>query len=98
MRSKRNKPIQESFTRYDLQGNTLETIERDNDGLITLHESYEYDAAGNKTVETQFDTDGSIKKKHVYSYFNGLRSKRMTYDRKGNLIGEKKYIYEFQDK
>jgi len=97
LRSRKSKPIQESYTKYDAKGRVLELIERDNEGLIKLHESYEYDANGNKTLEIQYQPDGSIKRKHVYKYVNGLRTERLSYDKRGNLITEKKYIYEFQE-
>ena len=72
----RAKPLLETYTKYDATGNLLEIIERDNTGYVTLHESYEYNAEGLKTVEIQYEPDGKIKKKHVYKYSNGLRSER----------------------
>ncbi len=98
LRSKRNKPVQESFSRYDVNGKLIEIVERNNDGIITLHEKYTYNEAGNKATETQYEPDGKVNKKHVYTYVNGLRTARKTYDRKDKLIGEKKYIYEFHDR
>jgi len=94
----RAKPLLETYTKYDASGNLLEIIERDNTGYVTLHESYEFNAEGLKTVEIQYEPDGKIKKKHLYKYTNGLRSERLTYDRNGKLIATKKYEYEFYDK
>jgi len=92
------KPVLESFTRYDEAGNLLEIIERDNSGTVILHESYEFNADGQKTSEIQYEPDGKIKKKHVYKYVNGLRAERLTYDKNGTLITQKKYVYEFHQK
>lgn len=95
LRDRKPKPIQESFTRYDQMGNILEVVERNNEGVVTLHERYEYDKDGNKTVEYQLDEEGAVKKKHVYTYSNQLRISRKTYNGSDKLIAEKKYIYEF---
>lgn len=95
LRTRKPKAIQESFTKYDPEGNLIEILERDNAGEITLHEKYEYDLNGNKIVEIQLDIDGLVKKKHVYTYENHLRVARKTYNKDGDLIGEKKYIYEY---
>ena len=98
LKSRKSKPIQESFTKYDKKGHLLEIIERDNNGIITLHETYEYNDVGKKITEIQYEPTGSVKKRHVYKYVNGLRTERLTYDKRNNLIAKKKYIYEFQDK
>lgn len=98
LKTRKAKPVQESYTKFDLAGNVVEVMERNNLGELTLHEKYEYDAAGNKTVEIQLEPDGSIKKRHVYSYENNLRKDRKTYNAAGQLIAEKKYVYEFHKK
>jgi len=95
---KKAKPMLETKCTYDKAGNLLEIIEYDNSGFVTLHESYEYNAEGLKTVEIQYEPNGSVKKKHVYKYTGNLRTERMTYDKKGTLIGQKKYEYEFHGK
>lgn len=92
------KPIAESISRYDNEGNLLEVTERDNSGQVILHESYEYNADGLKTVEIQYETDGKIKKRHVYQYQDGLRSERLYYDKNGTLVSRKKYVYEYHTK
>ncbi|MCK5820778.1 MAG: hypothetical protein KAH17_02785 [Bacteroidales bacterium] len=95
VRGRKSKPVQESFTKYNEAGKTLEIIERNNSGEVTLHEKYEYDEAGNKTTEIQMNSHGAVVKKHVYSYENNLRTSRKTYGPNGKLIAEKMYIYEF---
>lgn len=94
LRTRKPKPVQESFTKYDQTGNILEIIERNNSGDVTLHEKYTFNEQGNKTIEIQLNADGSIKKRHVYTYDNNLRTTRKTYNSDGELIAEKKYIYE----
>jgi len=98
LRVRKPKPIQESLTKYDVNGNLLEIIERDNVGEITLHEKYEYDSKGNKIIEIQYNDSGVVKKKHVYTYEGDLRVLRKTYNSDGKLITEKKYIYKFFEK
>jgi YD repeat-containing protein len=98
LRVRKPKAIQESYSSYDLAGNLLEIIERDNTGVITLHEKYKYDKDGNKTEETQLNSEGEIKKRHVYEFQNGLRISRKTYNKDGQIIGEKKYVYKYHDK
>jgi len=95
--SRKSTTIEESMIKYDKTGNEIEIIERDNSGIIILHESYEYDKDGNKTVEIQYKPDGNIKKRHVYTYVGQLRTERKTYDKKGNQIALKKYIYTFHE-
>lgn len=95
LRDRKPKAILETYVKYDERGNILEIQERDGDGLIKLHEKYTYDLAGNKITEEQFDSDGELKKKHVYTFDNGLRVARKSYNKNGDLIGDKKYVYEF---
>ncbi len=95
LRGRKSKPVQESYTKYNQNGKVLEKIERNNSGELTLHEKYEYDKAGNKTTEIQLNPNGTINKRHVYSYDNNLRIARKTYNAKGKLVAEKMYIYEF---
>jgi antitoxin component YwqK of YwqJK toxin-antitoxin module len=95
---KKAKPMLESKCTYDKNGNLLEIIEYSNSGFVTLHESYEYNADGLKTVEIQYEPNGSVKKKHIYKYTGNLRTERLTYDKKGTLIGQKKYEYELHGK
>jgi antitoxin component YwqK of YwqJK toxin-antitoxin module len=96
--NKKAKPMLESKCTYDKNGNLLEIIEYDNSGFVVLHESYDYNANDQKTVEIQYEPNGSVKKKHAYKYTGNLRTERMTYDKKGTLIGQKKYEYEFHGK
>ena len=98
MTDRKAKPVPESITRYDAAGNLTEITEHDKDGLITLHESYEYNENGFKTGEIQYWPDGKIQKKHVYKYTDGLRTERLTYDKNGKLIAQNKYVYEFHSK
>jgi len=98
LKTRKSKPIEESFTKYDINGHLIEIIERDNEGIVTLHEAYKYNSEGKKVEEVQYEPKGTVKKKHVYRYVNGLRAERLTYDKRGKLIAQKKYIYEFQDK
>jgi len=95
---KKAKPMLETRCTYDKNGNLLEIIEYDNSGFVTLHESYEYNADGQKTVEIQYEPNGSVKKRHEYKYNGLIRTERLTYDKKGTLIGKKKYEYEFHNK
>jgi hypothetical protein len=92
---KKAKPILESMNRYDESGNLLEILEKDKNGVVTLHESYEYNSEGQKSVEIQYEPDGKIKKKNVFKYSDGLRSERQTFDKNGALISQRKYVYEF---
>jgi YD repeat-containing protein len=94
----KTKPLLESLSRYDTDGNLIEITERDNSGMVTLHETYEYNEDGLKTVETHYGKDSKIQKKHVYKYSNGLRTERLTYDKTGTLISQYKYVYEFHNK
>jgi len=98
LRVRNPKAVQESYKKYNRQGEIIEIIERDNKGIITLHESYDYDTDGHKTVEIQYLPNGKIKKRHIYKYENGLRTERLTYDARNRLIGRKKYIYEYNKK
>lgn len=98
LRSRKSKPVQESYTEFNQAGKIIETIERNNSGEITLHEKYEYDEVGNKIQEIQLNSNGSINKKHVYIYDQNLRTARKTYGPSGKLIAEKMYIYKFHKK
>lgn len=95
LRSRKPRSVVETFTAYDAKGNLIEMIERNRLNEIIFHEKYEYDSDGNKIAESQYDPDGVLKKKHVYVFEKGLRVQRKTYNVKGDLIGDKKYIYEF---
>lgn len=97
LRVRKAAPVQKKFSRYDTAGNLVEVFERDDAGLVLLHESYEYNERGQKTVEIQYEPNGQIRKKHVYKFINNLRTERLSYDKSGKLIGQKKYIYEFHD-
>jgi len=98
LRSRKSKPVQESYTEYNQAGKMVEIIERNNSGEVTLHEKYEYNEAGNKILELQLNSNGSLSKKHVYIYENNLRTARKTYGPSGKLIAEKMYIYTFNKK
>lgn len=98
LRERRPTDILETYVVYNKEGEVVEIQERDNSGEITLHEKYEYDADGNKITEYQYNANGTLNKKHVYTYVNELRTERLTYDAKDRLIGKKKYIYEFYEK
>lgn len=98
LETRKPKPVQESLTKYDPNGNLIEIIERDNIGEISLHEKYEFDTKGNKISEIQYNSSGVVKKKHVYTYDGDLRILRKTYNSEGKLIAEKKYIYKYFDK
>jgi uncharacterized protein RhaS with RHS repeats len=98
LRVRKAAPVEKKLAQYDAAGNLVEIIERDDSGLVLLHESYEYNELGQKTVEIQYEPNGNVRKKHVYKFVNNLRTERMTYDKNGKLIGQKKYVYEFHDK
>lgn len=98
LRSRKSKPVQESFIEFNQAGKITEIIERNNSGEITLHEKYEYNEVGNKILEIQLNSNGSINKKHVYIYDQNLRTARKTYGPSGKLIAEKMYIYKFHKK
>ena len=95
LRERKPEAILETYAVYDVNGNLLEIQEKDGEGLITLHEKYSYDASNNKLTEEQYDENGELRKKHVYTYKDGLKTSRKTYNSKGVLIGEKKYVYEY---
>ncbi len=94
---KKAKPVLESLNRFDEAGNLLEILEKDKNGVVTLHESYAYNSDGQKSVEIQYEPDGKVKKKNVFKYSDGLRSERLTYDKNGKLISQRKYVYELNN-
>ncbi len=98
LRDRRAKEQLESFTRYNKDGEVIEIKEIDNTGLVILHEKYEYDSEGRKIVEERYNPDGTLNRKHVYSWKGKLRTERKTYDAKGKLIIEKRYVYEYHQK
>lgn len=69
---------------YDENGNQTEEkrISYDSDGNISefSHEKWEYDAAGHRIEDTEYDENGKVAKKTTYEY-----------DAKGNQIKENNY-------
>jgi len=86
--------LRESETRYDQNGNIIETIGY-KDGKVDTHFKYEYDAENNKIKEIEYDKSGEIDKVSKYVYKNGLRIEKSVFDKKGNLLLKKTYQYTF---
>lgn len=84
----------DSEEKYDLNGNVTEEIQY-KDGKVDKHFLYEYDAGGNKIKETEIDASGKPKKISEYTYVNGLRTEKNTYDANRKLISKKKYTYTY---
>jgi hypothetical protein len=83
----------ESVTRFDQSGNVIEEIEY-KQGKVVKHFTYKYDAANNKTHETELDAAGKKIKVSVYVYSNGLRKEKTVYDGNNRILSRKTYKYE----
>lgn len=90
------RPVKDSYTRYDEQGNVLEEIEYDEYGKERKHVLYEYDSEGNKTKETNLTPKGTKASVIEYKYENGLRKEKIVYNSSGKIVLRKKYVYEFR--
>jgi hypothetical protein len=90
-----DKSFKDSETWYDAKGNVMEVIEY-KDGKVTKHETYEYDAAGNKIKESVFDeATGKLAKTVEYKYNNSnLKTEKAVYDASHKLKSKKVYQYD----
>jgi hypothetical protein len=89
------KIYKDSETRYDVNGNTLEETQY-KAGKKDKHVVYEYDAANNKTKETDLDVaTGKPVKTTEYKYnSNNLKTEKAVYDAAHKLKSKKVYQYE----
>ncbi|MBN2274727.1 MAG: hypothetical protein JXR41_05730 [Bacteroidales bacterium] len=79
---------------YDIKGKVIEEIEYDEETFIR-HFKYEYDDAGNKVRETEFEANGKVKKVSLYKYdSSNRRTEKLVYDDKNNLKSKRIYQYE----
>ena len=82
---------------YNVKGELVEMKEySDNGTKIKNWFQYEYDADGNLTIETEFNSKGEIKEKIVTKYENGLKVLREFYDDKDRLKEKRTYEYEYR--
>jgi antitoxin component YwqK of YwqJK toxin-antitoxin module len=88
-----SKTFKESETYYDKKGNVVEEILY-KDGKVDSHFKYQYDANGNKIKETEFNSDGKVKKISDYKYQGNLRIEKVVTDEKGKIKSKKTYKYE----
>lgn len=83
---------------YNDKNQLIEYKEWDNDGKFVLHETYEYDAVGNKVKEVEYNSKGKIEKTAVYKYNGKLRTEKLVYYANGKLKSKKVFSYEFLNK
>ena len=94
-----NKEIayKESFKKFDSEGNELELIEYNQEGIILLHKSFTYNKNDDITKEITYNPDGTVSQTDKYKYSGKLKKERETFDGNGKLVSRKKYIYEFKE-
>jgi antitoxin component YwqK of YwqJK toxin-antitoxin module len=86
------KPLTESETYFDEKGNIIEEIEY-KQGKVSIHFKYQYDKAGNKIREEDYDPSGKLREYSEYKIENGLRMEKIVYNPDGKVILKKIYKY-----
>lgn len=86
------KPLKESETYYDEDGNVTEEITY-KQGKINKHFRYQYDDKGNKIREEEYDPSGKLIEYSVYTFENGLRVEKTVYEPNDKPKSRKVYQY-----
>jgi antitoxin component YwqK of YwqJK toxin-antitoxin module len=86
------KPLTESETYYDPKGNILEEITYKR-GKVDKHFKYQYNEKGDKILEEDFDSSGSLREYSEYRYENGLRVEKIVSDPNKKIRLRKIYQY-----
>lgn len=86
------KPLKESETYYDEDGNVTEEISY-KQGKVNKHFRYQYDDKGNKIREEEYDPSGKLIEYSVYTFENGLRVEKTVYEPNDKPKSRKVYQY-----
>ena len=91
----------ETISRYDPNGNKVESSWYDSDGSSKT--IYTYDSNGNKVEESDYDSDGSLNWKYIYKYDTKNRIVELIKYNFGLKFGQlqqtltEKHIYEYEE-
>lgn len=85
--------MDESFERYDSEGNVLEEIDYD-EGKMKSRVVAAYSKSGEKTEEQVYSADNSLKKKKTWQYdVNGNQIEESRFDGSGKLVEREQWEY-----
>lgn len=89
------KEVKDSYTVFDKNGNQIEKVDYNKDGLVKTTEKHTYDANKNKTEETVYDANGKLLSKSSYFYnSNDEKIGEIEYDGKGNILKQSYTTYD----
>lgn len=80
---------------FDELGRLVEFKDWSKDGKLKEWLKYSYTEDNEIYEESTLDAKGELVSREVYSYEDGLKSVRKTYDHKNRLVKEKFYVYDF---
>lgn len=80
---------------FDKKGRLLEYKEFSKDGKIKEWTKYTYTEDGDIASEETINAKGKMDERIVYTYVNGLKTKKSYYDSKERLVKEKFYEYQY---
>lgn len=87
--------LNDSYERYNKNGNKIEEIIYDNNGLFIKKRATEYNADDEPVLETEFDSKGNVTEKTVINYnANGEKTSETVSDGNGKLHHKSIYVYD----
>lgn len=92
-----DKPVVESFTAFNEQGELSELKEFSNEGDVKKWEKYTYNEEGMLVEEIFLDGKGKVERKEISIYKDGLRIEKRFFNNKDKLYKRKVYEYEYRD-
>jgi len=84
----------DTYQQFNKNGDIIE-LKEFKDGKLKTHEKYDYDVAGNKIKQIEYDDKGKIDKIVEYKYSSDLRTERIVYYPNGKVKNKKVYKYEY---
>jgi len=89
------KELKDSYSVFDKNGNTIEKVEYNKDGIIKNTEKYTYSANKNKIEEKIYDGTGKLTSRTSFVY-NSSEEKigEIEYDGNGNIIKQSYTTYD----
>lgn len=96
-RTEEGKTIVEEKNVIDKNGNLIEKINYNKEGLVKSTFKYAYNASDDVVMEEEFGSDGKLKERKVYIY-NGLGEKMEEHIFGSDLKLQKKHVYVYDAK
>jgi hypothetical protein len=89
------KEVKDTYTVYDKNGNAIEKVEYNKEGLVKKTEKNTFNSNKDKTEESVFDASGKLKSRTAYVYnSNGDKIGEIEYDGSGVIIKQSITTYD----